>query len=262
MTTTTAFRRETLVLDGCTTSYLRGGSGPPLLFLHGIEDLREPRPFMEMLAERFDVIVPDHPGYGRSETPAWLDSIHDLAYFYLDFITALGLRDVHLVGHSLGGWVACEIAVRATHALRSLILVDAAGLRVIGVDGIDTFLCSPEELQRNLYADPVQAEAARASGDEALDAELRATVMTARLAWDPRFYDRDLPKWLHRIDVPTLVLWGVEDRVFPVQYADAFARAIPGARVETLAGCGHLPHLERPDAFVGRVVAFIGALPR
>jgi pimeloyl-ACP methyl ester carboxylesterase len=259
MTTATAFARHTLALDGCATSYLRGGTGAPLLFLHGLEDLREPRPFMETLAARFDVIVPDHPGYGRSETPSWLDGINDLAYFYLDFIKALGLRDVHLVGHSLGGWIACELAVRATHALRSLTLVDSAGLRVLGVDGIDTFLCSPEELQRNLYADPRRAET-RPLDDDALDAQLRAAVMTARLAWDPRFYGRDLGKWLHRIDVPTLVLWGADDRVFPVAYADAFARAIPAAQVEILSACGHLPHLERPDAFAERVAAFIGAL--
>jgi pimeloyl-ACP methyl ester carboxylesterase len=260
-TTTTAWTRRTVAIDGCATSYLRGGSGDPLLFLHGFENLREPHPFMDRLAARFDVIVPDHPGFGVSETPAWLDGITDLAYFYLDFLAALDLRNVHVVGHSLGGWVAAEMAVRNTSRLRSLVLVDAAGVRVIGVDGIDTFLCSPDELRRNLYVDPKLADAMRPpDDDDSLDIQLRNALMTARLGWDPRFFSRDLAKWLHRDDVPTLVLWGAEDRIFPPPFAHEFARLIPGARVETIAGAGHVPHLEKPDAFAERLTAFAASV--
>jgi pimeloyl-ACP methyl ester carboxylesterase len=141
--------------------------------------------------------------------------------------------------------------------LRSLVLVDAAGVRVIGIDGIDPFLCSPEVLRRNLYADPKLADATRPPDDEAsLDAQLRAAVMTARLGWEPRFFDRDLPKWLHRIDVPTLVVWGAEDRIFPVAYAHEFGKLIPGARVEVLPACGHLPHVEQPAAFAECIASF------
>lgn len=251
----TVWRRETLALDGCATSYLRGGSGPPLLFLHGLENLGEPAPFLDALAARFDVIVPDHPGYGASEMPAWLDSVHDLAYFYLDFVKALGLRDVHLAGHALGGWVACELAVRSTGALRSLILVDAAGIRVAGIDGLDPFLTAPDELRRALYADPAKAPQP-ADGEAALDEQLRNAVTTARLGWDPRFFNRDLPKWLHRVDVPALVVWGAEDRLFPLAYGAELARLIPGARLEIVERAGHLPHLEQPQAFAERLIAF------
>src|SRR5579875_2341617 len=138
---------KTLRLDDCTVSYQRRGEGTPLLFLHGANNVPGWPPFMARLAERYDVIVPDHPGFGRSEIPPWLDTIHDLAYFYLDFIEALGLHGVHLVGASLGGWIACEIAVRQTAALRTLTLVAPAGLRLAGVRKLDTFLMSPQPLR-------------------------------------------------------------------------------------------------------------------
>src|SRR5262245_35730572 len=99
-------------VNGCNIALMRGGSGPPLLVLHGASGAGTWLPFMTTLAESFDVIVPEHPGFGASDTPDWLDNIHDLAYFYLDFLSELSLTGVHLVGLSLGGWIAAELAVR------------------------------------------------------------------------------------------------------------------------------------------------------
>src|SRR5262244_4315200 len=100
-----------LTLRGCTVGLMRAGAGSPLLVLHGASGAGAWLPFMAALAERHDVIVPEHPGYGASDTPDWLDSIHDLAYFYLDFLRELDLDQVHLVGISIGGWIAAEVAV-------------------------------------------------------------------------------------------------------------------------------------------------------
>ena len=105
---------ETLRISECAVNVMRGGKGPPLLFLHGAGGAGVWLPFMAALSEHYDVIVPDHPGFGRSDTPEWLDALSDLAYFYLDFIEALDLDHVHLIGNSLGGWIAAEIAVRNT----------------------------------------------------------------------------------------------------------------------------------------------------
>src|SRR5207249_4908495 len=115
-------------------------------------------PFMEKLAERFDVLVPEHPGFGASDEPGWLENMHDLAYFYLDVLESLELRGVHLVGSSLGGWLALEMAVRDASRLKSLVLVGPAGISVPGVSPGDVFLWSPEELARNLFFDPALAE--------------------------------------------------------------------------------------------------------
>src|SRR5262245_6575109 len=107
-----AHSTSTVAVNGCNIALMRGGSGPPLLILHGASGAGAWLSFMVALAEKFDVIVPEHPGFGASDTPDWLDTIHDLAYFYLDVLDQLGLDDVHLVGVSLGGWLAAEIAVR------------------------------------------------------------------------------------------------------------------------------------------------------
>jgi len=127
-------------LDGCRVHLRRGGAGNPLLFLHGASGAPVVMPFMEKLAERFDVLVPEHPGYGQSDEPAWLENIHDMAYFYLDFLKQLGLKDVTLVGSSMGGWIAMEMAVRDTSRLSSLVLVSPAGIAAPGVKAADIFL--------------------------------------------------------------------------------------------------------------------------
>jgi pimeloyl-ACP methyl ester carboxylesterase len=252
-TATADIARTTHTIEGVQVSVRRGGSGPTLLFLHGNDAFAAWQPFMTQLAEHFDVIVPDHPGFGVSDTPKWLDSIGDLAHFYRAFIEALGLTNVILAGNDLGGWIAAELALRDTKDLRALILVDAAGLP-LAADGIDTFMCSPDELRRASYVDAARGPEL----DDALRSQLaKNALMTARLAWTPRFYDPQLAKWLHRLRIPTLVVWGAADEIFPVAHAAAFSSTIPGARTAVIPNAGHLPHVEAPAAFAAAVTAFI-----
>src|SRR5262245_61838512 len=138
-------------IDGCKIRMMRAGTGTPLLFLHGMRGASAWRPFMQKLAARFDVIVPEHPGFGGSDTPDWLDTVGDVAYFYLDLIKALQLPKLHLVGASLGGWIAAEMAVRSCHDLKSLVLTAPAGIHVKGVSKGDIFMWSPEESIRKLF---------------------------------------------------------------------------------------------------------------
>ena len=255
----TDVRRVTERIDGCAVSVQRAGQGEPLLFLHGARGALHWLSFMDALARRFEVIVPEHPGFGRSETPDWLDTVGDLAYFYLDFIAALGLEKVNLVGTSLGGWIATELAVRDRSALRTLTLVAAAGIHVKGVPKGDLFLWSPEQTARNLFVDQRFAEAmlSRALPEEEQDLMMKNALMTAKLAWQPRLYNPHLAKWLHRIRTPTLILWGDGDRLIPPAYGSAFRDLIPGAHLEILRECGHLPQLEKPEEFVAAVEGFI-----
>src|SRR4030088_3748041 len=160
-----SFLRETIEINGCRLGLGRGGGGEPLIYLHGTDGLAEWPTILDTLAERFDVIVPDHPGFGASEAPAWIDDVSDVAYCYLDAIEALGLSSAHVVGQSLGGWIALEMAVRSTHRLRSLTLISAAGIHVKGVPKADIFMIDPEEHARLAYADPkLGAEAAERPG--------------------------------------------------------------------------------------------------
>jgi pimeloyl-ACP methyl ester carboxylesterase len=246
-------------IDGCAVGIQRGGAGEPLLFLHGARGASRWLPFMQALSQNFEVIVPEHPGFGLSETPAWLDNIGDLAYFYLDFIEALGLEQVHLVGTSLGGWIATELAVRNQGPLRSLTLVAPAGIHLPGVPKGDIFLWSAQELAHNLFYDQTLSEAmlSEEPNQEEVDIQLKNRLTMAKLAWQPRLYNPHLAKWLHRITLPTLILWGAEDKVIPPQYGSAFRELIPNASLELLPHCGHLPQIEKMADFVDRVTRFI-----
>lgn len=255
---------EMVEIGGCRVELLRGGSGPVLLFLHGLGGASEWAPYMDRLAERFDVLAPSHPGFGRSDTPEWLDTVGDLAFFYLDFVEALDLRDVHLVGSSLGGWLACEIAVRNAGRLDTLTLVAPAGIEVKGAAKGDIFLWSADDRVRNAFHDPALAEArlARAPTDAEADIALKNLFTTARLCWHPRFCNPHLEKWLHRIRIPTMILWGADDRIFPVAHAEAFKALIPGAELRVVPDCGHLPHQERLEDFLAGVHAITNGAAR
>jgi pimeloyl-ACP methyl ester carboxylesterase len=245
-------------IAGCKIRLLRGGRGAPLLYLHGAGGGGIWMPFMEKLSENFDVIAPEHPGFGESEMPDWLDNVGDLAYFYLDFIKRLGLNGLTLVGSSLGGWTAAEIAVRSCHDLKALVLSCPAGIHVKGVSKGDLFLWSPQETVRNMYLDQKIADQLLAvpPTDEQQMTVAKNRLTTAKLGWQPRLYNPHLHKWLHRISVPTLLLWGDSDKVIPPAYGPAYQKFIPGSKLEVFKNCGHVPQVEKMDEWVGKVVAF------
>lgn len=253
---------EKLTIRDCTITMLRGGSGRPLLVLHGASGGGVWLPWMADLAARHDVIVPEHPGYGASDTPDWLDTIGDLANFYLDLLDQLDLSEVDLLGFSVGGWIAAELAVRNTRRLASLTLVAAAGIHVPGVEQIDPFLRTDEQRIRDFFHDPARADemVARLGRPELEDVGLKNRMTTAKLTWQPRGYDPHLHKWLHRIDVPTLLVWGAGDRLFPPAYAQAYQQRIPGAQSVILPDCGHLPQIEQRQAFVAAVESFLAGM--
>ncbi|HEY6820823.1 MAG TPA: alpha/beta hydrolase [Burkholderiales bacterium] len=255
-----SFDDRYIEVEGCRTHLRRGGSGSPLLYLHGASGAPAIMPFMEQLAKRFDVLVPEHPGYGLSDEPQWLENIHDMAYFYLGFMEKLGLSEVTLVGSSMGGWIAMEMAVRDCSRLKSLVLVSPAGIAAPGVQPADIFLLPPEAMVRALFHDQKLAEARLAEPvtPESIDAALKNRHTTARLAWEPRLHDPHLPKWLHRIQVPVKLIWGEHDRVLPVKYVDEYRRLLPAAEIHVMQAAGHLPQAEKPEAFCELIFASRG----
>lgn len=250
------FKATSVTVRDCTVTMLRGGVGEPLLYLHGANGAGRTLPFMEALAERYDVMVPEHPGFGGSDEPAWLDNIHDVAYFYLGFLETMDLTGVHLVGMSLGGWIALELAVRSTARLKTLTLAGPAGLRVAGLATGDPYAWSPEETMRQAFHDPKIAEAAIAAFPENIEADdtfLKNRSTFAKLGWDPRLHDPHLEKWLHRVDLPTHIVWGENDKIISADYAQEFAKLIPGSDVTIIPQCGHLLHVEKPAEFVSAI---------
>jgi pimeloyl-ACP methyl ester carboxylesterase len=248
-----------IAIRGCNIGMMRCGAGRPLLILHGASGGGHWLPFMAALAARHDVIVPEHPGFGGSDTPDWLDNVADVANFYLDFLDQLDLTGVDLVGLSLGGWIAAELAVRNTRRLASLTLSAAAGIHVPGVPRFDPFLCTDEQRIRTYFHDPRRADEMieRLIRPEFEDVNIKNLTTTAKLVWQPRDHDPQLRKWLHRIDVPTLLIWGANDPLFPKEYAYAYQKLIPGSQAVVIPECGHIPWIERREAFVAALEGFL-----
>jgi pimeloyl-ACP methyl ester carboxylesterase len=264
--TTDSGQEERLTVDGVTLQVYRGGHGPILLVLHDCEVMTEWQPYHTTLAKRFTVLAPSHPGFGASERGETIDSIDDVAYLYLDFIATLGPQPVDVLGLGMGGWIAAEMAVRCSHQIRRLVLADAVGIKVSGrtaVDIVETFILSRDQLLEVGWHDPaLGAEQMKLPGvpdlaDEALLTLIRNREAAARLTWRPFMHNPALRRWLHRISVPTLVLWGESDRIVRPDYGRAFQQAIPGAQFQLISAAGHYPYLERPDEFVAAVTAFL-----
>ena len=250
---------STIEVLGSKIFIRRGGVGEPLLFLHGAGGIPQWLPVFDQLSKNYHVIVPDHPLFGRSDVPDWLDDISDMAYFYLDLLEKLDLRNVHLVGNSLGGWIALEIAVRSTARIKSLTLVSAAGIHVKGVPKADIFMMNPEETARALFVDDklIQQMLAMQPTPEQMDTIYKNRIATAKLGWQPRLFNPKLHKWLHRINVPTHIVWGDSDKIIPPTYGDAFKKLISGSKLTVIPNCGHLPQIERTQPFVSAVSSFL-----
>ena len=236
----------------------RKGEGPALLLLNDFLGPQSWQPYMDALCATHEVILPEHPGFGAQPAPAWLDNVSDLANFYLDFLDELDVQRATLLGCGCGGWVAADLAIRNPARVERLVLSAPAGLYVKGVLQTDTFLLSEEDAVRSLFHDAALAEPVVAAmmAPELEDARLQNLEVTARLTWEPRMHDPDLRKWLHRVDLPTLIIWGAHDRIFPHAYAEEWRSLIPGARLETLPDCGHAPQLEAPEAFARLIQDF------
>ncbi|MBI3076245.1 MAG: alpha/beta fold hydrolase [Deltaproteobacteria bacterium] len=236
----------------------RGGRGDPVVVLHGAGG-GSWLPTSARLAEAFTVYAPVHPGFGASDDPPWLQGVDDLVLFYLDFLDTLGLERVHLIGTSLGGWIAAEFAVSHQHRLRSLVLVDAAGIHVPGAEMADLFVMDPTTRARTLFHNPAVLEQALAAQPtpEMLQVELRQRVTVAKLAWNPYFHNPKLPRRLGRIRVPTLILWGRHDHLIPSAVGQAYEQAIPGARLVFIEEAGHSPLREAPEACAKAIIPFL-----
>jgi pimeloyl-ACP methyl ester carboxylesterase len=251
---------STIIVNGAHIEMIDRGHGRPILFLHPHIGLDPSAPVHGVLAEGGRLIAPSHPGFGHSERPSGITTVDDLAYFYLDLMDALDLRDALVIGVSLGAWIAAEIAVKSTERIAGLVLGNPVGIKVGDRetrDILDIFAMLEGEFLEKTFANPAVGQRDyRAMTDDEVTVVARNREAAALYAWSPYMHDPKLKGRLHRIRIPTLVLWGTADRLVGEAYGRAFAAAVPGAKFETIAGAGHFPHIEQPKAFAGRALAF------
>jgi pimeloyl-ACP methyl ester carboxylesterase len=249
---------STLIVNGVRIELIDHGHGRPILFLHPHIGLDPSAPVLSVLAEGGRLIAPSHPGFGHSERPAGITTVDDLAYFYLDLMDALDLRDTLVIGVSLGAWIAAAMAVKSTARMARLVLGNPVGIKVGDRetrDILDIFAMLEGEFLEKAFADPtVGRRDYRAMAEDEVTVAARNREAAALYAWSPYMHDPKLKGRLHRIRIPTLVLWGAADRLVGEAYGRAFAAAVPGAKFETIAAAGHFPHIEQPKAFAARAL--------
>jgi pimeloyl-ACP methyl ester carboxylesterase len=248
---------------GITVELRRGGEGAPLLVIHGEFGVPGWLESFALLAERYDVIVPSLPGYGRSTRPDWIMGVHDLAAWVTWLARDLEIRTpVNVIGCSLGGWVAAELATVAPQFIGKLVLVGAMGIKPERGEIFDYFLDGGATgLRRAFHRPEASSEFMRFWGKdwtpEDADRVEQHREMTCRIAWKPYMHSLTLRHLLPGVRTPTLLVWGREDAITPVNCGEIYDRAIPRARLVTIPNCGHMPEVEQPAEFAALVRKFL-----
>ena len=254
-----ALNKTKMEFGGVPLEVSRKGSGPPLLLLHGGGGPMMGLPFTDKLAKNFEIIAPTHPGFGGTRAPDHFDGMEDLKYFYLDLLDALDINDAVLMGISMGGWLAAELATISCAQFSKLVLVDAVGVKIGGPtdrDIVDVWGIPPEEATRIMWHDPEKAPKMGGLSDEAISEIAANRIALGLYTWEPYMHNPKLTHRIHRISVPTLVIWGASDGLVKPDYGQAYAKLIKGAKFVAISEAGHSPHVEQPEAFLSQVLAF------
>jgi pimeloyl-ACP methyl ester carboxylesterase len=249
---------------GTRCRVLEAGGGAPVVFLHGAGGLLADNPFLDRLAQRYHVLAPEWPGYGESTGEDLLEDMLDFTLHGWDVVDALGIRQPHLVGHSMGGMIAAEMACLAPRDVGKLVLAAPAGLWLDAHPIPDIFAMLPYQLAEVLFHDPGQGQALLTGGADLADMDALRDYYIAsqrRLAVAGKILfpipNRRLSKRLYRLTADTLLVWGGADRLIVPAYAAQWQALIGGARLETIEGAGHMLPYERPDAFARVVQGFL-----
>ena len=255
--------RHSRELAGVQTTLVTGGSGEPIVVLHDETGYPGWLQWQESLSQHFNLNIPMMPGYGESARLDWAMSMRDMTGWYLEALDDLDIGQVSVIGFSLGGWLAAELATMDPGRFKKLVLVSAAGVRPPVGEILDMFLVTmPVFLESSVHDKDQVAEfstvnPAEPTPDQVFDWEDIREV-ACMLGWRPYMHNPTLPQLLHRLKrVPTLLVWGRDDAVIPLSAGQRYNESIPGSRLAVLDDCGHRPELERPAEFVEIVRQFL-----
>jgi pimeloyl-ACP methyl ester carboxylesterase len=245
---------------GIETHLFEAGASnaPPLLYLHGTSLGNLWLEYHQRLAQRFHLFAPDIPGFGLTQRPDWMRDMSDYILYFRDLLETLGLEKPIFVGHSLGGWMAVEVAVWYPERVGKLALSNAAGIRVKGSPIADLFAMNPQELFATIFDDLSAAAPlipAEMSFEYIVD-QFRQRATLASLAWNPH-YDPSLERRLERVQCPTLIIWGEHDRLIPPVYGERYQQLIAGSKLVILQGTGHMPMFEKPAEWSEQITRFL-----
>ncbi len=251
---------STMDAAGTKLHVARAGRGRPLVVLHHETGTLDRLPLYDALAAHFDVLVPHHPGYSRSQRPDWMRSTRDIAVIYRGLLSELKIDGAALVGLGFGGWIAAEMASMAPADLSRLILVGAMGIKPPVGDILDAAVTGYVDYARAGFHD--QKAFDRVYGAEPSGEQLEmwdvCREMSFRIAWKPYMYSQTLPHLLCAVRVPALVVWGDDDKVVPQSAAKRYVEALPNAKLEIVKASGHCVDMEQPEALAKLVTNFIG----
>ena len=253
--------RTTVSIAGIELELIERGAGPPILYLHGGGGITGDLPFIDLLAKSHRVVAPSHPGFGRSGLPDWLDSADDIAHVHLELMDRCGLGKTDLIGMSVGGWIAAEMATKVPERLSHLVLIGPVGVKTGSVDKLDlpdVFATAQDKLQRLLFHDPEKMRPdIKSMTDEQIGIMVRNRETMALIGWEPYLHNPKLKHRLHRVNMPTLFLRGVSDGIVTAEYMDRYVRLIPRARSDIIAAAGHAPQVEQPQATAAKILEFL-----
>jgi pimeloyl-ACP methyl ester carboxylesterase len=260
---TPEWKEQTLRVGSSGLTVVQGGTGQPVLVLH--EELGDPgwlRWHTELSRNR-TLMIPQHPGFGKSPQVKWIRNIRDLACFYARFIREQGLTPIDVIGFSLGGWIAAEMAVNDAKQFRRLVLVGATGIKPPEGEIADLFTVTARVYLNSSVNDiKGTAEFAQLYGGEKTpeqyEAWEEARAEAARIAWQPYMFNPSLPQLLEGVSgLPTLLVWGKQDRVVPMSAGEAYHKSIAGSELLVLDRCGHRPEIEKQAEFSERIQRFL-----
>ena len=255
-----AWNDSSITIAGTKMHLSRNGSGRPVLILHHDIGTPDRLPFYDTLAQSFDVLVPHHPGWGKSERLQWMRHPRDIAAIYGWLLADQGLSDVSLVGLGFGGWIAAEMASQAPAAYRRLVLVGAMGIKPPQGDIADQAIVSYLDYPQAGFHD--QAAFKRVYGDVTTDQLEQWDIcreMVFRTAWKPYMYSQTLPHLLGGVRTPALLIWGDDNKIVPISAGHAYAKSLRNATLTTVAACGHYVDMEKPDELARLVTTFVNA---
>ena len=262
MTTPTARASKHVQVGDCKIEVFCGGRGPSLLCLHGARGNPGWMPFHQELAASHSVHAPSHPGYNGSDRPDWVTSIADVARLHLAYLRqeVPGERPI-VMGFSMGGWIAAEMAAMCPQMIRGLILVDAVGIKAPVGEIAELLMVSPSSTQHLSYYDVSKAPDLSAIPPEEQQVLWSNREMTSRLCWKPYMHNPNLPEYLKLISVPSAIIWGRQDGIVPLSCGERYREVLSGSELHIIEECGHSPQNEKPEEFLQIVSSFCSNLP-